>query len=59
MFKALVTERITEQAIFVFIVLVTERITEQAIFVFRGKPSDVRWIMSSHEGSFLFIIHPN
>ena len=24
-----------------------------------GKPSDVRWIMSSHEGSFVFIIHPN
>ena len=24
-----------------------------------GKPSDVRQIMSSHEGSFVFIIHPN
>ena len=23
-----------------------------------GKPSDVRWIMSTHEGSFVFIIHP-
>ena len=33
MFKALVTQRITEQAIFVFRVQGTERITEQAIFV--------------------------
>ena len=23
-----------------------------------GKPNDVRRIMSSHEGSFVFIIHP-
>ena len=23
-----------------------------------GKPSDVQWIMSTHEGSFVFIIHP-
>ena len=25
-----------------------------------GKPlSDVRWIISTHEGSFVFIIHPS
>ena len=23
-----------------------------------GKPSNVRWIISTHEGSFVFIIHP-
>ena len=24
-----------------------------------GKLSDVRWIISTHEGSFVFIIHPS
>ena len=24
-----------------------------------GKPSDVRWIILTHEGSFVFIIHPS
>ena len=33
MFRVLVTERITEQAVFVFKVQGTERITELAIFV--------------------------
>ena len=23
-----------------------------------GKPSNVRWIITTHEGSFVFIIHP-
>ena len=33
------------------------RFSQLALEAQLGKPSDVRWIMSTHEGSFVFIIY--
>ena len=58
-FVYLVTPRFQESTRFKWWALTAESVGRVLSEHQLGKPSDVRRIMSSHEGSFVFIIQPN